>query len=156
MLIWKLHWIFVYFIVWSLSVFVAPVAYSQYRDIDQNIHTHCSKKWTKRGQLNQLMYNYCAKLQRNGLAELYELRSKYRDLEWIKQAEKEIAKKWTKRGVTNYLMVHFGLNLAIESFLDISYGLKKGEYESSKITRCFNQWSRPYQQWQMIKFCLDN
>ena len=70
---------------------------------------HCKSEWTKRGQLDQRMYDYCMKKEGEGYAEALILMEKYKNQPWIQDAINFSIKEWTKAGVRQDSMVKFSM-----------------------------------------------
>ena len=100
---------------------------------------HCNKPWTKRGEKNVRMFNYCMKKQQDGFKNLAVLYKKMAgEVNWTDKALKDISKSWIKRGIPQYNMIHYQLNNQYESFLDLKYAKKNKEYPDAKFQKCEN------------------
>ena len=55
--------------------------------VEAIFNAKCKEDWTKRGKLNTDMYNYCANSQREGLQNIKDIKNKYSELNWVKDAE---------------------------------------------------------------------
>lgn len=115
-----------------------------------NIGAHCSEQWTKRGVLDQSMYQFCMKKEREGYADLKSLASKYASQQWIQSAVNFSIEKWTKRNVTQFSMVHFSLNKITEGYEDIVYMSKQPDWQKTKYDACQKQWGI---QFDMVDYC---
>ncbi len=105
-----------------------------------NVNVHCSEEWTKRGVLDQSMYQYCMQTQREGYENLKSLVSKYASQKWIQAAINYSLEEWTKRDVTNFSMVHFTLNQITEGYEDIIYLSKQPTWQPARYERCLQEW----------------
>lgn len=105
-----------------------------------NINVLCNEEWTKRGVLDQNMYQFCMKTQREGYESLKSLVSKYASQQWLQAAIDYSIEEWTKRDVTNFSMVHFTLNQITEGYEDIIYLSKQPTWQPAKYERCLQEW----------------
>ena len=120
--------------------------------------SHCKKEWTKRGVLNERLYNYCIEREKAGYDKMRELEQKYTSFTWVEKLKNDIITYWTKAGVTEWQMVGFSLEKEIDAYLDIDYGLKNGEFKKDDYNACFSKWkeARPESVWTMTRYCLKN
>ena len=142
---------------WMLAVFtlfsaLCSVAYAvNIPSLESgNIGAHCSEEWTKRGVLDQGMYQYCMKTEREGYANLKSLASKYASQQWIQSAINFSMEKWTKRNVTQFSMVHFNLNKITEGYEALVYMSKQPGWQNNKYEACQQQWGI---QFDMVVYC---
>jgi len=113
----------------------------------------CKEKWTKRGVLDENMYNYCMTIQEEGYEEASAIYNEYKSQEWIDEVAKFSLEKWTKKGITDYSMFAYALNTQKEGFLDLMYEIEQKSVTRSSIQKCTNEW---YPQYSMIVYCLKN
>lgn len=118
-----------------------------------NTGAHCSEQWTKRGVLDQSMYQFCMKGEREGYANLKSLSSKYASQKWIQSAVNFSMEKWTKRNVTQFSMVHYNLNKITEGYEDLVYMSKQPGWKQTKYDACQQQWGI---QFDMVVYCYKN
>jgi hypothetical protein len=118
-----------------------------------NIGAYCSEQWTKRGVLDQSMYQFCMKLEREGYANLKSLSLKYASQKWIQSAVNFSMEKWTKRNVTQFSMVHFSLNQITEGYEDLIYMQKTTGLKKTKFDACHQEWGI---QFNMVVYCYKN
>lgn len=138
--------VFAFFSVLSATVYAVNIPSLE----SGNIGAHCSEEWTKRGVLDQGMYQFCMKKERDGYAELKSLSAKYASQQWIQSAVNFSMEKWTKRNVTQFSMVHFSLNKITEGYEDIVYMSKQPGWQKSKYDSCQKQWGI---QFDMVVYC---
>ena len=111
---------------------------------------HCKEQWTKRGVLDNRMYEYCMKKQFEGYANLKILISKYSQQKWLQAAVDHSVGKWTKRSVTQWNMVHYELNKITEAHEDIIYDMKQPGWNKSRFDACAQKWGI---QLYMVTYC---
>jgi len=114
---------------------------------------HCKSEWTKRGVLDESMYNFCMGMERDGYDELILLVDRYSDEPWIQSAVDYTLGEWTKRGVTQFSMVKFQLEQITEGFEDIVYLSEQPGWDKRKYERCSRDWGI---QFNMVVFCYEN
>jgi hypothetical protein len=102
----------------------------------------CSDKWTKRGVLNQEMFNYCMDQQVDGDRTLAELAAKYSSLPWTQQVIDAAIEKWTKRGMRDESMVAYEVSQQVDAYLDIAYASKHSGFQKDALAQCFAEWRR--------------
>lgn len=115
-----------------------------------NHRAHCAEEWTKRGVLDQGMFNYCMNKESKGYHNLVTLANEYRNMTWIQAAVDYSLKKWTKRGVRQDSMVHYQLNKITEGYEDLVYMSKQPGWDKAKHDSCSRQWGVDF---QMVVFC---
>lgn len=119
----------------------------------------CEKKWTKRGELNQRMYNYCMRQQRNGVVELNMLLENHGpggtkdELPNLSEVLDYALERYTNPSNYQMNMVRYSVNTMIEGFLDVQYGYSQGEFNEEQIKACASERAP---QWDMIHYCLKN
>ena len=128
------------------------------KDVIDDAQAYSKELYTKRGKLDQEMYDYSVKEELKGYDELLNLELKYKKYSWIDSLKNNIIKKWTKAGVTNWSMVGAGLRNEIDAFLDLEYGLKNGEIDKEKYNLKYKEWyiGSPEKYWSMIRYSLKN
>jgi hypothetical protein len=144
-----------------ITVLISSHCFSQ-RNYPQKVltdfDTHCKKEWTKRGELDKEMYNYCVEREKEGYDKMKRLEVKYKNYNWLQNLKSNIITEWTKAGVTEWRMVGYTLEKEIDAFLDIQYGLAHNEFSKLKYENCYAYWktSNPAKYWSMTLFCLKN
>jgi hypothetical protein len=102
---------------------------------------HCKSEWTKRGQLDQQMYNFCVKQQNDGYAEALILIEKYKDQPWIQEAINFSIAKWSKAGIRQDRMVKFSIKKIVDGWEDMVYESKQPSYNKAKHQSCQSKWA---------------
>jgi hypothetical protein len=113
----------------------------------------CQEKWTKRGVLDDEMYNYCVNQEHESYLSLLEQASHHGDLPWLQDAVNALASHWTKRGMRSDEMVAYELNNEIDAFLDMKYSEKQPDFNKNVADECISNWTKDFQDWSMIKYC---
>ena len=122
---------------------------------ESNIEKFCAEEWTRRGQLNTEMFEFCSKLQLDGWNEVKNLLEQYQSQPWIPSLSAYSLDKWTERGVINYQMYGYTIKKEIEGYLDIEYLKKEGSVTADKIKICETKWLKPESpQFSMVFYCL--
>ena len=122
---------------------------------EDNVTAFCKKEWTKRGQLDQEMFDYCARQQREGYQNLMDLADKNKESKWIGSLIAYSESKWTDKGITDYQMMAFQVNKEVEGFLDIEYEKNNGNVSGDKLSSCMSKWvtdEKP--QFSMVAYCI--
>lgn len=114
---------------------------------------HCQSEWTKRGVLDQSMYDFCMNMEREGYDDFVELVDRYSDEPWINSAVDYSLGQWTKRGVVQFSMVKFQLEQITEGFEDLVYLSEQPGWDKRKYERCSRDWGV---QFNMVVFCYEN
>jgi len=115
-------------------------------------NAYCEKKWTKRGELDVEMHDYCMNSQTEGYTEALELSVLYSQQPWIEQVIAFAFDKWTDRDMIQYDMIGYTLKEETEGFLDIEYALKNGDVTQEAVEVCKGKW---FPQFSMVSYCLD-
>ncbi len=118
-----------------------------------NHRAHCTEEWTKRGVLDQSMFNYCMGKEAEGYRNLVALANKYRSMSWIQAAVDHSLKEWTKRGVRQDSMVHYQLNKITEGHEDLVYMSKQPGWNKAKHEGCSRRWGIDF---SMVVYCYKN
>ena len=113
----------------------------------------CKDKWTKRGVLDENMYNYCMGNAQDGYNEAFDIYKEFQTMDWINDVLKHSYEKWTERGNTDYRMFAYEMNLQKEGFLDLEYEIMQGNVTGNEVKKCTNKW---YPEFRMIVYCLKN
>jgi hypothetical protein len=127
-------------------------------DVLEDAQIHCKNESTKRGVLDQKMYDYLFKLELEGYDNLVIIEKKYKEYQWLFDLKKNIITKWTKAGITQWRMVYFNLNDEIDAYHDLDYGLKHSEFDKAKYDLIFKKYiiTFPDSYWTMIRYQLKN
>lgn len=122
---------------------------------------HCGDKWTKRGVLDQRMFDYCMKQQREGHQEALDLYARYSTgSDRIAELDEIVAhadKKWGsgRRGEYQFDMVAYELEKQIEGYLDVQYLIETGGVPDSTVTACKRKWLKSKPEWNMVAYCME-
>jgi len=114
---------------------------------------HCQAEWTKRGVLDQTMYDFCMNMERESYEDLTDLVARYSEQPWIEAALDHSVAEWSKRGVIQFSMVKFQLEQIAEGFEDIVYLSQQPGWDERKYQRCSRNWGV---QFNMVVFCYEN
>ena len=115
-------------------------------------NAHCQKQWTKRGELDFEMHEYCMDGQIEGFSEALELSVLYGQQPRLEQLIAFAFDKWTERDMIQYEMIGYTLKEETESFLDIEYALKNGNVTQDAVQLCEDKW---FPQFIMVSYCLE-
>jgi len=110
----------------------------------------CKDKWTKRGELNQQMYNHCMQRAHEGYLSVVSLAQSYANQAWIQDAINDAVKEWTNRGMRPDDMVHFALKTITEGYEDLTYMAKQPGWNKGKYQACAQKWGIKY---NMVVVC---
>ena len=110
----------------------------------------CRDDWTKRGILNNEMYDYCMNQQRDGYIEFREAVDKYKDAIWIQALVDYAVNEWTKRDVRNDQMVAYEVKRQEDGFEDLAYEVKQAAFNKQKFDTCLDTWAI---QFHMVMSC---
>lgn len=113
----------------------------------------CVKEWTKRGELNRRMYNYCMEQQMKAYYKLKELhfyadQSFYSDI-----AYPYCMKDWSKRGVVNTRMLVYCLEQEVEGIKDVMYYRK--QYGEESVNKIAGLALETYGSWRMAAYSVE-
>jgi hypothetical protein len=110
----------------------------------------CSSEWTKRGQLDNSMYQYCLRQELDGYQEFVFLAGKYKAQPWIQNAINYSVKEWTKKGLRQDQMVAYTLKQITEGWEDLQYESKQPNFNKNKAAACTSKWAPQY---NMVTYC---
>jgi len=108
--------------------------------VSGNYKNYCAEQWTKRGVLDESMFNYCMSKEREGHQNLVYLAGKYNNMSWIQAAVDYSVGRWTKRDNRQDSMVYHTLNLIIEGYEDIVYMSRQPDWNKAKYSACSAKW----------------
>lgn len=107
----------------------------------------CTTEWTKRGELDQRMYNHCIEQQNesiSGLAHIIDTQKGHRryplSLAYCYQ-------EWRKQGISNPRMTEHCMEQEIEAWKDIDY--YRGIYNSDTVDNLVHKGMMRYGSWRM-------
>ena len=115
-------------------------------------NAHCQKQWTKRGELDFEMHEYCMDGQIEGYSEALELSVLYGQQPRLEQLIAFAFDKRTDRDMIQYDIIGYTLKEETESFLDIEYALKNGNVTQDAVQLCEDKW---FPQFSMVSYCLE-
>src|SRR5690606_12980013 len=104
---------------------------------EDNVNKKCSNKWTKRGELDVRMFDYCKRKQKESYTELLHLISEINNDEvfskFFNDKFKLIWNYWTKQGITDYSMVKYTLYKEYDAYKDFLYEVKLPNVDRDKL-----------------------
>jgi hypothetical protein len=115
--------------------------------------TLCTEEWTKRGVLNDEMFDYCMDKQHEGYQELVVQVAKYGDKPWAQPLLDYLINKWTKRGARNDEMLAYSFHEETEGWEDVEYAKRQPNFSQIQFAYCSAKWSY---QFHMLNYCLKN
>ena len=115
-----------------------------------NYTAYCQEQWTKRGVLDQSMYNYCVGKDIEGYQNLSYLVQKYNNLTWIQKAINDSVNKRTKKGSRQDSMVYYSLNQMIDGWEELSYQSKQPNFNKARYQMCQQKWDFDF---NMVLYC---
>jgi len=118
-----------------------------------NYAPYCQDEWSKRGVLDQRMYNFCMSKEAEGYQKLVVLVNKYRNIPWLQTAINYSVSEWTKKGSRQDSMVYFTLNKIIDGWEELNYQSKQPNFNRQRFQACEAQWGFKY---DMVLFCYKN
>lgn len=110
----------------------------------------CKEQWTKRGQLNGRMFEFCMNMQHEGYLKLRAEIAKYASQPWIQDVLDAAIQEWTKRGVRDDNMTAFELHRQTDAFEDIEYAKRQPGFNADKFARCAAKWRLDF---TMVNHC---
>ena len=116
----------------------------------EDSHKICHDKWTKRGELDRRMYNYCMQMQMDGYNELVQLHQYANQDFYSKTAFPYCQDKWTNRGVTDTRMMAHCLNQEVEGIKDVMYYREK--YGEDRVNQIAGRALAQFKSWQMAAY----
>ncbi len=121
----------------------------------KDFERYCKDSATKRGILDNAMYNNCYEYESSGYFELiYTLKNN--QYPWLSKLLPKIIKSWTKRGVTQWRMVNFDVETEIDAYLDVKYMKEHQESSIQKINSCYYIYKEDENVWNMTRHCIQN
>ena len=124
-------------------------------EAQQDFDKLCKDEWTKRGILDNRMYNYCYNQEQKGYQELvYTIKNN--QYEWFDVSLSKIIKHWTKKGVSQWRMINYSVNQEIDAFLDVEYMKEHEGVSVQMINFCHNKYRHTDSEWGLTRYCLKN
>lgn len=141
----------------SASIQLPSLALAELPALDRSrAGNYCEDQWTKRGNLDRKMYNYCMERQVDGYNDAMSLMKKYSSIADIDKIANYSVRKWLKARQYQYEMVAYEMERQIDSFLNVAYGVKSGDYTEADVLPCLSKWYRGDKpQWDMVAYCLE-
>jgi hypothetical protein len=99
----------------------------------------CEDKWTKKGVVDQNMFNYCMDLQRQGYSEALQTIKKFKDQPWIQNLIENEIITWTKKGSRNDEMIAYNLRLETDAFEELVLASKKQGFDNNLYEKCYSE-----------------
>jgi len=128
----------------------------KYPDPASNHTSQCKGEWTKRGVLDERMFNYCFRENKKGYQEVLSIVNENQKQAWVKLSYTRCLSKWTKRNVTQYRMVAHCVRSELEGIKDIAYYQKEKGYSKEIGEACFNKWVKRLEKadFHMVAYCI--
>lgn len=126
---------------------------SKYRFELSQVEAFCREEWTKRGELDRSMFNYCVRRQRDGHVAMLAALKKFGANDWIASLFPTIWNRYTEKGHTNYTMVAFSLEKQGDAFLDYEFARKEASYDGARMSDCEEKWLEHESRWSMTMHC---
>jgi hypothetical protein len=126
-------------------------------DLDTSLaRAKCKEDWTKRGNLDNEMFNYCMGRQSEGYDAAMTNLNRYAQVPLIDAIVKSAVNTWLKPHDYQYEMVAYQIEREGEAYLDTAYGVQSGTYSEAQVAICVEQWLKPSEpQWTMVAYCLE-
>ena len=118
----------------------------------------CREKWTRRGVLDDGMYQYCLGLQREGYENAVDLYGRYSSTTPVEKIDEVVAfaiGKWAEGREYRMDMVAYEIEQQGEAYLNIEYEVNRGGVDAEALQLCVEKWIDANEpQWSMVEFCL--
>lgn len=102
---------------------------------DEAVKDHCDRKWTKRGERDDRMFDHCVKTQAKGFEEIKDALVEYKGTPFIANMFINLIDTWTERDFTDYRLIASELRDNGESYLNIEWELNNADDEVRPILR---------------------
>ena len=113
----------------------------------------CTEKWSKRGVLDEGMFNYCMNRKTDSYGDLNYLLSQSSDIPGLNNILQYGINEWFDSD--GWDMVLFEVNKQKEGYLDVEYFMANGGSEQ-QLQSCKDEWltyNEP--NWRMVLYCLE-
>lgn len=113
----------------------------------------CTEKWSKRGVLDNNMFNYCMNRKTDSYGDLNYLLSQSSDIPGLNNILQYGINEWFESD--GWDMVLYEVNKQKEGYLDVEYLMANGGSEQ-QLQSCKDQWltyNEP--NWRMVLYCLE-
>lgn len=127
-------------------------------DLASDADSFCKEQWTKAGELDHGMYEYCRKEQKNGFTDAENFRLQYGTLSWFKtHVQNQCIQQWTKAGIIQQNMVAYCYKQQLDAYKELSYQSTQPGYNSGLAEACFRHWSGSGKEvFNMTAYCYKN
>lgn len=113
----------------------------------------CKEQWTKRGELNSRMYQYCMSKKMDGLAELKHLHKTYNSQRFYSDiAYPHCVDKWTQRDIADASMLSYCLTQEVEGYKDYEY--YRGKFSALEVDAISKNAIQRFGSWRMVSYKL--
>lgn len=113
----------------------------------------CTKDWTKRGQLDQRMFDHCMEGQMEGYEKVKELHGYIDQKFYSDTAYPYCTKRWTKRDIVNSRMLAHCLEQEVEGIQDVMFYRK--QYGEDKVNQIVGRALGRYGSWNMAAYTVE-
>ena len=114
----------------------------------------CKEKWSKRGVLDQNMFDYCMARKTDSYADLNYLISQSNAIPGIGNILQYAINYWYESDAWD--MVLYEVKKQKEGYLDVEYLMSNGGSEEL-LQNCKGKWlTNAEPQWNMVHYCLKN
>ena len=134
-------------ILLSTSAYAESIKFPEY-DLSKS-QQYCKDAWTKRGTLDQRMYNTCMDVEEIQYATALTIYNEFKSEPLMADIFKLAFKKYNGGGKTSTLK--YDLNIQKEGFLDIQYYIKERNLNENEVNKCKDKW---YPKLDMVAHCL--
>ena len=113
----------------------------------------CTEKWSKRGVLDEGMFNYCMNRKTDSYGDLTYLLSQSSDIPGLNNILQYGINEWFESD--GWDMVLYEVNKQKEGYLDVEYFMANGGSEQ-QLQSCKDEWltyNEP--NWRMVLYCLE-
>ena len=113
----------------------------------------CTEKWSKRGVLDEGMFNYCMNRKTDSYGDLTYLLSQSSDIPGLNNILQYGINEWFESD--GWDMVLYEVNKQKEGYLDVEYFMANGGSEQ-QLQSCKDEWltyNEP--NWGMVLYCLE-
>jgi hypothetical protein len=125
------------------TAIVPPEAVDQYK-------AYCAAEWTKRGVLDQEMFDSCVRDEREGHDRMVRVVAKYDDKPWAQPLLDYVVHEWTKKGIRQDEMVAYDMEREADAYEDLVYETKQPSYDNAKMITCYADSGI---QFTMLRYC---
>ncbi len=119
----------------------------------KDFDSYCRNKWTKRGVLDNEMFNYCYGIESEGYNNII-YKVKNNQYTWFDNLLYKIIQKWTQKGIIQWGMVDYELTTEVDAYLDIEYMKEHNEVSIQKVKFYEDEYKNSANIWSMTLFEL--